>query len=244
LLGRIKNLWARSEDKDVPPVRLRKRVHGAEDLDSFLAVGDSVSRTVFECLPRQVDPNAAVRGLDFGAGCGRVLAPLSKLCQADPAVGKVKWYGSDIDREAIAWCQKHLPETGAFVVNDPMPPLPFPDQFFDFVFSISVVTHIPEDMQFAWLADLRRVSKVGGRVLLSTLPIGLVADKLTGDEIAYGFYYAGGGKGTKGLPKFYQDSFHSRAYIEREWSRYFSIERFAEKGIAGHQDLVLCRRAE
>jgi len=241
VLGRLSKIWAK-DDSDVPPAHLRKRVHGAEELDGFEAIGNAVSKTVFDFLPRTVAGDSVVTGLDFGVGCGRVLAPLARLCRQSPLAGKVKWYGSDIDREAVAWCKRRLTAIGSFVVNDPMPPLPFPDQFFDFVFSISVVTHIPEDMQFAWLADLRRVAKVGGRVLLSTLPIGLIAESLTESERAYGFYYRGGGKGTKGLPKFYQDSFHSRDYVERAWARYFSIEDFIEKGIADHQDLVVCRR--
>jgi len=241
VLGRVRRIW-RKDNADAPPAHLRKRVHGAEDLTGFESIGALVSRTVFEYVGRGGDRESVLTGLDFGVGCGRVLVPLARLCRQD-ALRQVKWYGSDIDREAIGWCQRHLADVGSFVVNGSMPPLPFPDEFFDFVFSISVFTHIPEDMQFAWLADLRRVTKIGGRVLLSTLPIGLIAADLTEDEKAHGFYYKGGGKGTKGLPKFYQDSFHSRAYVEREWPRYFSIDSFVEKGIAGHQDLVVCRRA-
>ena len=251
MLDRFKRLWTKAgpvwdghrdlaAPPAVPPVHLRKRVHGAEDRDSFEAIGLAVSDAVFSYL-KVNDDTATFRGLDFGAGCGRVLVPLNELCLKN-ALPKIEWHASDIDREAIAWCQRNLASLGTFLVNNPMPPLPFDDQFFDFVFSISVFTHIPEDMQFAWLTELNRVLKVGGTALLSTLPLELVAKNLDAKQIYDGFYYSPGGRGTRGLPKFYQDLFHSRQYIEREWSRYFSIESYKEKGIAGHQDLILCKR--
>jgi ubiquinone/menaquinone biosynthesis C-methylase UbiE len=217
-------------------------VHGGEDKDGFENIGRIISDTVFSYL--KVSNNVeGFRGLDFGTGCGRVLVPLDHLCRENSlSRTAIEWYGSDIDRQAIAWCQKSLASIGKFVVNKPMPPLPFDNAFFDFVFSISVFTHIPEDMQFAWLAELNRVLKVGGAALLSTMPLDLAGRTLDKDQISYGFSYISGGKGTDGLPKFYQDSFHSRQYIEREWSRYFSIETYKERGVANHQDLVLCRR--
>jgi SAM-dependent methyltransferase len=225
-----------------PPVHLRRRVHGADDRASFENIGRIVADTLFAYL-KVDDNNAHFRALDFGVGCGRVLVPLNKLCRRRSSFhDRVQWYGSDIDREAIAWCQRNLPPVGEFVVNNPAPPLPFGDQFFDFIFSISVFTHLPEDMQFAWLAELRRVLRVGGTAVLSTLPMALVGKSADEDKTSRGFYYSPGGKGTKGLPGFYQDAFHNRQYIEREWSRYFLIEHYREKGIADHQDLILCKR--
>ena len=88
-----------------------------------------------------------------------------------------------------------------------MPPLPFDNEFFDFIFSISVLTHIPEDMQFAWLAELNRVLKVGGTALLSTLPLDLAAKTLDEDQHCIRvLLQLRRQKGTQGLPKFYRDS--------------------------------------
>jgi SAM-dependent methyltransferase len=230
------------KNRVAPPVHLRRRVHGADDRVSFENIGRVVADTLFEYL--EVDDNIArFRALDFGVGCGRVLAPLDELCRKrSSSHDRVQWYGSDIDREAITWCQRYLAPIGNFIVNNPLPPLPFSDQFFDFIFSISVFTHLPEDMQFAWLAELHRVLRVGGTAVLSTLPMGLVGKGVDDDKLSRGFYYSPGGKGTKGLPRFYQDAFHNRQYIEREWSRYFLIRDYKERGIAGHQDLILCER--
>jgi SAM-dependent methyltransferase len=251
MLKRLKSLWtkARSGDPDettppgVPPAQLRRRVHGSDDIAGYENVGRIVANTVFSYL--NVNGAAPFRGLDFGSGSGRVLVPLNELCQEHLTSGEpVEWFGSDVDRQAITWAQKNLGSTAKFVVNEPMPPLPFDDQFFDFIFSISVFTHIPEDMQFAWLAELSRVLKIGGSALVSTLSLDLLKNKLSEADLRRGFYYIDGGKGTDGLPRFYRDTHHSREYIEREWSRYFSIQAFKEKGIADHQDLVLCKRVK
>ena len=55
-----------------------------------------------------------------------------------------------------------------------------------------------------------------------------------------GFYYSVG-QGTSGLPKFYQTSFHSENYIHDRWSDFFEIEKIVPKGIANHQDLIICK---
>jgi hypothetical protein len=57
-----------------------------------------------------------------------------------------------------------------------------------------------------------------------------------------GFYYSVG-DGTNGLPDFYQTSFQTNAYVEREWSRHFNIKEIRPRGIANHQDLVICAKA-
>ncbi|MGC2784437.1 MAG: class I SAM-dependent methyltransferase [Roseiarcus sp.] len=253
MLKRLKSLWtkARASDPDettgspgVPPVHLRKRVHGTEDIASYENVGRILANNVFSHL--NLNGGAApFRGLDFGSGSGRVLVPLHELCLKHSTSGEpVEWFGSDVDRQAIAWAQKNLGSIAKFVVNEPMPPLLFQDEFFDFIFSISVFTHIPEDMQFAWLAELSRVLKIGGSALFSTLSLDLLKNSLSDAALRKGFYYIDGGKGTDGLPRFYRDTHHSRDYIEREWSRYFSIEVFKEKGIADHQDLIVCKRVK
>ena len=99
-----------------------------------------------------------------------------------------------------------------------MPPLPFPDRFFDFVYSISIFTHLPEAMQFAWLEDINRVLKAGRRGGHLDPFLRAAAQRKEERLIARGFHH-GGGKGAEGLPDFYQTSYHTREYIEREWAK-------------------------
>jgi hypothetical protein len=69
----------------------------------------------------------------------------------------------------------------------------------------------------------------------------LPANLLAAEPTKPGFYYSVG-KGTDGLPDFYQTSFHSEDYIFNEWSRFYRIVRVIKRGIANYQDLVVCYR--
>jgi ubiquinone/menaquinone biosynthesis C-methylase UbiE len=232
--------------KPAAPAHLRKRVHGDENLPGFERVGRMLAANVSGQLMRVGPYGDDFRILDFGVGCGRVIRPLHELClETHLTDGKLHWFGSDIDAEAIAWCSSTLESIGTFVVNSHMPPLPFDDQYFDFMYSISIFTHLPEDMQFAWLSELRRVMRIGSFAVLSTHSIDLiptfVKEKLENPEQDPEFYYYVGG-GTEGLPDFYQVSYHSHEYIHKRWSEYFAIRKIIPKGIAQRQDLVLCQR--
>jgi len=49
------------------------------------------------------------------------------------------------------------------------PPTGLPAQGFDLVYGISVLSHLSEPDQFAWLAELARLTRPGALLLLSTL---------------------------------------------------------------------------
>ena len=228
--------------KPAAPARLRKRVNGDEDLQLFESMGRTVAANVFGQLMRVGPYGDNFRILDFGVGCGRVIRPLHELClDAHLTDSKLHWFGSDIDAEAITWCRSVIESIGTFVVNSPMPPLPFDDQYFDFVYSTSIFTHLPEDMQFAWLSDLRRVMRIGSFAVLSTHPTDLIPTFLKEKLRNLEFYYHVG-QDTEGLPSFYQVSFHSHEYIHKRWSEYFAVRKIIPNGIGKQQDLVLCQR--
>ena len=229
-------------DHVLPPAFLRKRIHGSEDINTFEQVGRAVAADIVGYLERVQRSGAEFRALDFGVGCGRILVPLQELARnSAPPGDAIQWYGSDIDSQAIDWCSAYLGARAKFVVNETMPPLPFPDRFFDFVYSISIFTHLPEAMQFAWLEDINRVLKPGGRAVISTHSFGAPRKRKEEKLIARGFHH-GGGKGAEGLPDFYQTSYHTREYIEREWAKVIAVESFVEKGVNKDQNLVLCGR--
>jgi hypothetical protein len=100
-------------------------------------------------------------------------------------------------------------------------------------------------MQFAWLAELKRVTRPGGLLVISTSGAHLIRGHLASDNLRKlderGFYYHPFGS-TDGLPDYYQAAWHTKAYVERVWSEFLEIVEFVPAGISGHQDLVLCRR--
>lgn len=228
--------------KPAPPAHLRKRVHGDENLQTFEATGRMLAANVFGQLMRVEPHGTKFKILDFGVGCGRVIRPLHKLCLDTHLTDhKLRWFGCDIDAEAIAWCRSTIQSIGTFVVNNHMPPLPCDDQYFDFIYSISIFTHLPEDMQFAWLSELRRVIRIGSFAVLSTHSTEFMPTFLKETAGNPEFYHYDG-HDTEGLPSFYQKSYHSLEYIRKTWSEYFAIKKIIPQGIAQRQDLVLCQR--
>ena len=220
----------------IPPRALRKRVHGHTQLFSFELVGAAISKNILDAVRPRMSLDASSRVLDFGCGCGRVLVYFKKAAGCEMT-------GSDIDAEAIAWCKNNLKDFGNFIHNNTIPPLPIADSSFDFVYSISVFTHLPKQMQFQWLKELQRVTKPGGFLLLTTrgteqVPLNWI------QRLRYrltGFVYVAGGK-TPGLPDFYRNAFHAESYIRRTWGAIFQIVEFTPRAINGEQDLVLCRK--
>lgn len=225
----------------LPAAHLRKRVHGDDDPGAFELIGKLVSADLYRALESaSIELDKRSRVLDFGCGCGRVIKYFSKLYD------KSELHGSDIDQEAIAWCQEHLSHRAKFGVNAAWPPLPFPNEFFDFVYSISLFTHLPEELQFALLDDLRRITKRHGYLILSVHGRELFESASEAAKETFknaGFCYSVG-SGTEGLPSFYQTSFHNEEYIGKHWSKYFEIKTIIKKGVANLQDLVLCQRTE
>lgn len=224
-----------------PPEALRKRVHGVH-VSSFSSVGRSCAFDIFVGLEREGRSlDAGARVLDFGAGCGRVAMWLHELYP------EAALYGTDIDAEAIGWARDNLASVGKFNVNPSNPPMRYADGCFDFVYSVSVFTHLPEQMQFEWLQELRRITKPGGILFLTTHGADLMLNHpnfgnlAKADFITKGFHYQVG-NGTDGLPDFYQDAYHSERYIKDRWSEFFKIRRIIKRGMNSHQDIVVCER--
>lgn len=226
----------------LPPPLLRYRVHGALDQKSFLATGSKCASDIKSILKSEGnDLYSFGEVLDLACGCGRVL----RHFQDHPANCKIT--GTDIDKEAIAWCRAALPTLASWDINDFVPPTAYPDRKFDFINVTSLFTHLNEKDQFLWLGELKRISRAGGLLLLSVH--GRHAQQVLTPQEAVevakvGFLYKTGLTGRvklDGLPDAYQTAFHSREYIDREWTKFFSVVRYVDRGINDHQDAVLLR---
>jgi SAM-dependent methyltransferase len=148
----------------LPPARLRVQVGPAHaDAGFFLRSGRENADLLRDCLEQGGGSLEACEAiLDWGCGYGRILrhwgelAPHTRIC------------GCDINPQAVAWCQAHL---GFAEVTESKvaPPFLYPEQSFDFVYALSVFTHLGEELQHAWIRECRRVLKPKGYLLFTTM---------------------------------------------------------------------------
>ena len=217
------------------------RTTGNDNAASFRLIGFSTSaklRLVLESLHRDL---AGISGvLDWGCGCGRI----ARFCADWPG-----FTGVDIDADNAQWCKEHL-AFGEFRPVDLYPPTPFPDRRFDLIFGISVMTHLAEDVQQQWLAELHRISAPYGIVLLTTLGehaaarAGLAADAFAQFVAAGSAFYRTQEAidDALGSPGYYGTTFMTHDCVRRKWSRWFSVDRIIPAYVGNHQDLVVLRR--
>jgi SAM-dependent methyltransferase len=240
--------------KIFPPPHLQMRVAGVTGVN-FGSFGDLAIRRI---VKRLEDCGVQIQGirtaLDLGSGPGRLARILKRLYP------HMDLTCSDIDPETIEWATHHIGSIDKFVVNSILPPLEYPDDHFELIYTVSTFTHMPESLQFAWLDELRRVLKPGG-CLLATIHGPKMVDYITslhpatfdlGREIAkQGFVYVDEaregwpsyfGTITDGLPSFYKLSYHSHDYIKKTWSRFFDVISINEMDLNIFQDSVVLQK--
>jgi SAM-dependent methyltransferase len=161
----------------LPPARMRVQVGPLHaDPQFFLRSGEynaELIRDVLRDAGSSLDQIDSL--LDWGCGCGRVLRHWTGL-------SRTRVFGCDITPKMVEWCNENLPFVEA-EVNELNPPLPYEDSTFDLVYAFSVMTHLSEDLQRAWVAECHRVLKPGGHFLFSTLGDYFVSrDRLNDEE--------------------------------------------------------------
>jgi SAM-dependent methyltransferase len=117
---------------------------------------------VFEFLrgsDQKLGPASQV--LDFSCSSGRVVRAMQA---AYPGVG---WYGCDPNVGAIEWAQHSIPGVN-FFVSRTSPPLPFQTGSLDAVCAISVWSHYSASAALLWMAEMHRVIRPGGHLILTT----------------------------------------------------------------------------
>lgn len=233
---------ALTSDLPMPPDEIRYRVVSRPlPVDEFLRIGWFCQQAIVQRLAevgRAIDSFGDV--LDWGVGCCRVLRHFH------PHFSRVRFSGTDIDEGMIAWDRANVPGI-PFQVNGAEPPLPWPDNSFDFVYGISVFTHLDEPLQAKWLAELRRVARPGGLVLLTTHGrhvLDLCKEGLRKEEVwaykAKGFVYVRNiADGV--LPDWYQTTFQTEAHIRRTFGEHLTVLTHVPRGMSNYQDATLLR---
>jgi hypothetical protein len=228
----------------LPDEARRKRVHGSEELSRYLLIGATAFTNLDRIATEYFGKNFAEADaiLDWGCGCGRVFQYLTFEQRSHLT-------GIDIDESNIEWCKQNFPEA-RFETVQLQPPTVLLSESFDFVFGISVLTHLTEERQFDWLAELHRVTSTGAALLLSVngetmwAAGGLSIDRYT-EWRSHGFLVVSknndlDGSGADGSE--YYNTFISRRYIFENWSRYFKVIDVLAGAVCNQQDLVVLQR--
>lgn len=153
-----------SSDLPYPPFALANRVKElpGDDLAGYIDY-EMHGRDNREVLLSMLPDGFSLEGrslLDFGCGAGRTIRHFH-----DDASG-ARVVGCDIDRESIDWIGENLCPPLEVIHSGTEPPLPFADGTFDFIWAISVFTHLTETSA-AWLLELHRLLKTGGLLMAS-----------------------------------------------------------------------------
>ena len=225
----------------VPEEARIRRAIGVPDSASFVIGGAAVYKRFEHYLKdkffRTFDDFSDI--LDWACGCGRVARNFRWARGA-------KLWGVDIDGDNIAWCRKHL-RHAQFLQVPPLPPLPFPAESFDLVMAISAFGQLTEELQLAWLQELKRVARKDAIVLIAIRGLsnfGLIRPHpgLLRKVEERGFLVTGPNNDLDdvmpGHP--YISVLHSRDYIHTNWEKYFTITDIVD-AIAANDDLIVLK---
>ena len=229
-------------DVPFPPLELANRVGAIADQPDpfgyYTNIGAGTRAYLLDVLPADWS-FAGKRILDFGCGAGRTLRHF--LGEAKES----EIWGCDIDEPSIAWLRANLSPPLHAVPNGPVPPLTFDDKFFDFVYVISVFTHLTDSWS-AWLLEMHRILADDGILIATFMGEGL-CDVMSGEpwvEDRIGMnVYSPDQEWDKGGPMV----LHSPWWIRAHWGRAFEIldlhpYGFLDQGVSGQGVVVMRKR--
>jgi SAM-dependent methyltransferase len=139
-----------------PSKELMTNVSGLTNDRDFAAHGVEIFRALAQASPKPIADYRSI--LDFGCGCGR----LARMFKGHPN----RIVGCDIDKRHVNWVAGNLGYMTACLTSV-NPPLPFGDNEFDAVFSISIFSHLTEKSQDDFLAELSRITSLDGYLFLT-----------------------------------------------------------------------------
>jgi len=160
--------------------------------------------------------------LDWGCGPGRIIRHLPDFLDKESRV-----FATDYNSASIEWCKANLAGID-FNLNSLEADLPYDSNFFDFVYGISIFTHLSEKMHYEWIEELYRVLKPGG-ILFLTMHGDAFIPKLSRAELKT---YDGGNPVIRGNVKEGHRTFaafHPDAFTANLFEKFKVLEHIAQK---------------
>ena len=148
-------------DYKLPPQALAYDAYSAPDWNFYKISGEKTAVALFEIVSRYLQ-SGVIDILEWGCGPARVVRHIHHSFGS-----QTKVWGSDYNPESIKWCKGNV-ENVNFVLNALAPPLPFDANSFDFIYSISVFTHLSESVSKQWIDELYRITRPKGIIIIST----------------------------------------------------------------------------
>src|SRR4030095_4335904 len=148
---------------NIPPPDLLMQTSNNPSGEDFIASFEHMRDDSIRSLRAAgVDFSQITRILAFVGAVGRFLFAMRP--QLHP---HQKLFGCDVNRDCATWCRENIDfaEIEHTALN---PPLPYADGSFDFIYALSVFTHLSFDLQFAWAMELHRVIRPGGVIFFTT----------------------------------------------------------------------------
>jgi SAM-dependent methyltransferase len=244
------------EGHPVPPLRLRARA-GAPGARAFWISGREAAdelAAALEHVGKRLDGFGSI--LDFGCGPARVLPHVAALAPAAACSG------CDVDQGAIAWAGQHYP-VHSWSISRFDRALRYPPESIALVYSVSVFSHLDEERQDAWLAELQRVLEPDGMALLTVhgtyaferFRQGEVRTRwcradafsrpsLAADEFVFEPYRRTiWNRGElRAVGDTYGLAFHGERYVREHWSRWLDVRAILPAAMTRWQDIVVCQR--
>ncbi len=243
-LAKIETCHSSKADKEIKEraPHLMKRVTGIDQFEYFRAISFRSFGDYWRLINKHHSDKKIARLLDWGCGCARITTMIKDLTDI-PEI-----HGCDIDEEAINYCSDNFQGID-FNVIPLNPPTSYQDEHFDVIISNSVLTHLTEETQIAWLCEMKRILK----------PQGLLIASVHGEHATYlcfpdehmklmrrGIYDTIRGDLLKGIAPddYYRETFQSRKYTMETYSKYFDVLEYVEQGSLAYQDIVVMKKVD
>jgi SAM-dependent methyltransferase len=243
----------------LPPAHVQRQATGGVLGADSLRAGFTVYRTFKSITEGLGCPlSTTSRILDFGCGWGRVLRFFLKDLPPENI------FGVDVDSTAVASCNEYMPDVSVQEIPT-CPPIDFPSETFDLVYSYSVFSHLPAALHLEWVQELTRCLKPGGVFLATTQGRSFIAfcrelqtrgvfEQNWEKEVAAGFpdpdktlrdYDAG--KYVFFAPfsrPLYGHTLIPKSYVESEWTRFLTVHDFIDDPAFLPQALIVAQKTD
>lgn len=235
--------------RSLPPPDLLKQISNSASVADFEGSFPHVRYEVDRYLKLAgCDFHSFSSILDMGCGVGRFAYAMAPVLQDNQEL-----FGCDLDARCAKWSAENA-GYAEVVRNSLHPPLPWPNEKFDFIYALSVFTHLTFEHQLRWTWELLRVVKPGGTVMITTHGLGHLGPALTGsldwqnreyfliDESAiFASLSIGGGESIEGQTEV--AAFHNREAVARQFEPLSLTLHEHVSNMAGGQSMNILTKA-